>query len=181
MKSYSKQLFVIVFLLIFSTYSYSQKIGVGVSAIYNLQTESYAPGLRVEIPYKRLSIVPQIAYYPSFNKINEYYAGLSLHLNLFYIKSWAFYGLVHGSYNGWINYEASPMKDAGYSNWDGEVGAGLTTRKCLRPFIEYRYNFKWKETNLRIGVMYFFGCNSKNGKGGGGRKKHKAMTCPAYD
>lgn len=180
MKIISKKLLIFIIVLSFNINIYSQKIGVGISAIYNPQTESFAAGLRAEIPYKRISIVPQIAYYPSFNKVTEYYAGLSLHLNLLYIKNWAFYGLAHGSYNGWINYTTSPMKDASFSNWDGEIGVGITTRKCLRPFIEYRYNLKWKETNLRIGVMYFFGCNSKN-KRGGGRKKHKAMTCPAYD
>jgi len=180
MKRYLRYFLVITIILFYSVNGFSQKIGVGVSAIYNIQTESYAPGLRVEIPYKRLSIVPQVAYYPSFNKITEYYAGVSLHLNLFYVKSWAFYGLIHGSYNGWINNTSSTMDDAKYSNWDGELGVGLTTRKCFRPFIEYRYNFKWKETNLRIGVMYFFGCNSRNNKGGG-KRKHRAMTCPAYD
>lgn len=181
MKLFSKLSSLIIFVILINNNIYSQKIGVGVSAIYNFQTEGFAPGLRAEIPFGRFSIVPQVSYYASFNKVNEYYAGLSLHLNLFNIKSWTFYGLGHGSYNGWMNYGVSPMKDVGYSNWNAELGGGITTTKCLRPFIESRYNFKWKETNLRIGVMYFFGCNSKNKNAGGGRKQKKAMTCPAYD
>ncbi len=173
----NKILFIsLILIFILGKNCYSQKFGMGLSAIFNPQTESYGAGLRAEIVKNRISFVPQIAYYPSFNKISELYAGASLQLTMFYIKNMAFYALANGAYNGWLNYSTSIMKDAQFSNWDGEIGAGLTTRGCLRPFIEYRYNFKWKETNLRVGVMYFFKCNKNRG-----RKKRKSMTCPAYN
>jgi hypothetical protein len=74
------------------------------------------------------------------------------------------------------------MQDKKFSNWDAELGGGLTNRACLRPFIEYRYNFKWKETNLQIGIMYFFKCKKGKGNAGGGRKNKKSpMSCPAYN
>ncbi len=172
----------IVLFFAFSTCLYSQNFGLGVSAIYNLQTEGLGGGIRAEIPFNKFSFVPQIAYYPSFDKITEYYVGASLHFNLFNIKNWTLYTLAHGSYNGWINYESSAIKDAKYANWDAEAGLGLTTSECLRPFIEYRYNAKWKETNFRIGLIYFVNCKKSNNNKNRGRKRGKASTpCPAYE
>ncbi|NSW44706.1 MAG: hypothetical protein HPY79_02605 [Bacteroidales bacterium] len=159
----------------------AQTWGIGASAIYNLQTESFGGGLRVEFPMGNFSIAPQVAYYPAFNKINEYYLGLSLHQNLFHIRSWTFYLLLHGGYNGWINYTISHMENAKYSNWDFEGGLGVKTNRCFRPFLEYRYNLKWKETNLQLGFMYFFNCkNNKRHFGGGGRRT-RSGSCNAYD
>lgn len=154
--------------------SYSQKIGMGLSLIYNFQTMSFGPSIRAEIIKGEVSIVPQIAYYPAFNKITEFYAGASLHLNLMSYGDITMYGIANGSFNGWINYESSAMKNAKFPNWGGEVGLGLKKGKCLRPFMEFRYNFKWKEANLRLGIMYFFNCDKKN------HRKKKAVSCPAY-
>jgi len=125
--------------------------------------------------FDQISIVPQIAYYPSFNKITEFYAGVSLHLNIVSYNDITLYGIANGSYNGWINYENSIMDNAKFSNWGADVGAGLKKGKCFRPFMEFRYNFKWKEANLRLGLMYFFNCNKK-----GNRNKKRAISCPAY-
>lgn len=169
---------IFIVILILSLKGYSQKFGMGFSAIYNPQTESFGIGLRAEIPKDKISIVPQIAYYPAFNKVSEFYAGVSFHLNVLNIKNWNLYTLANGSYNGWLNYNNSQIENAKLSNWDGELGLGLTTRGCTRPFIEYRYNFKWKETNLRVGVMFYFKCNNKKSVG---KRKHREMTCPAYD
>lgn len=160
--------------------TYSQKFGVGASAMYNFQTESIGAGIRAEFPFNNFSIVPQISYYPGFNKINEYYAGVSVHCNLFNIHRWIFYALVSGAYNAWINYQDSPMKNAKYSNWDLEGGLGVKTSNCIRPFLEYRYNLHWKETNIQLGFMYFFHCQnskSKNYK----KLKNKLHICPAYE
>jgi hypothetical protein len=157
---------------------YSQKFGLGLEAIYNFQTNSFAPGIRGEFVKGQISIVPQIAYYPGFNKVSEFYAGASLHCNIMSYGTYTLYAILHGSYNGWINYESSPMDNAKFSNWCLEGGLGLKTSKCIRPFLEFRYNVKWKEANLRLGVMYFFNCKDK--KNGKSRKK-KPVSCPAYD
>ena len=155
----------------------AQKFGLGAEAIYNFQTTSFAPGIRAEFVKGQMSIVPQVAYYPAFNKVTEFFAGASLHLNIMSYGQYTLYFIVHGSYNGWINYESSPMSNARFSNWCLDGGLGLKTNKCIRPFMEFRYNFKWKEANIRLGVMYFFNCANRNGKG----RKKKAVSCPAYD
>ena len=139
--------------------------------IYNFQTSSIGVGARFEMPLRYFSVVPQVSYFPAFNKVSEFYAGASLHANILKMKKWTTYGILHGAYNGWLNYSSSPMKDAKFTNWDAEVGAGIKTNGCLFPVMEYRYNFKWKEATLRVGVAYTIGCKSKKGIG---------TTCPAY-
>lgn len=176
-----KKFYLLMILVLSIQLSNAQRFGIGASAIYNFQTESFAGGLRAEFPMGTFSIVPQIAYYPAFNKINEYYLGVALHQNLFNVSNWTFYALIHGGYNGWSNYASSNIKNAKYSNWDLEGGIGIKTSRCFRPFLEYRYNLKWKETHLHFGFMYFFHC--KNGKrfGSGGGGKSRSGHCNAYD
>ncbi|MBN2669904.1 MAG: hypothetical protein JXR60_11850 [Bacteroidales bacterium] len=157
-------------------------IGVGLSAIYNFQTESVGAGFRLNFkPDNRFRVIPQAAYYPGFNKVNEYYAGLALELTIFKIKKYDFYLLAHGGYNAWLNYESSGMEGAKYSNAVLEGGAGIVKNSgCWRPFLEYRYNGKWKETNLRLGIMYVFGCKNK-GYGATNKRRRSAVSCPAYN
>ncbi len=174
-KSKTYKIPVIVLFIFYSSGLYSQNFGAGLSAMYNFQTESFGAGIRGEIVRDQISFVPQIAYYPSFNKITEFYAGLSLHLNVISYDDITLYGIANGSYNGWINYESSVMENAKFSNWGADIGAGLKKGKCVRPFMEFRYNFKWKEANLRIGLMYFFNCSKK-----GRHNMKRALSCPAY-
>ncbi len=181
----------IVFILVAFLYIeevLAQDFGLGASAMYNPQTESFGFGVRAEFPRNRMSIVPQIAYYPGFNKINEYYLGVGFNYNLFSLKRWTLYAIIHPGYNGWINYEFSAKKDARYSNFDLEGGIGIKTGRCFKPFIEYRYNIHWKETNAQLGFVYFFGCKKGkgygSGYGGGGKgggKRSKRGNCNAYD
>ncbi len=149
----------------------SQNIGVGGDVLYNFQTESIGAGARVNFfPNNRLSIVPQFAYYFAFNKINEYNIGLGLEYKFIRFKKFNFYAIGHGAYNHWINYEKSPLKGAKPNNWDLEGGLGVTTNTCLRPFLEYRYNLKFQETHLRLGILYIFGC----------RAGHSDKRCDTY-
>ncbi len=54
-----------------------------------------------------------------------------------------------------------------------EAGGGLVRNNgCIRPFLENRYDFKWKEDNLQIGIYIYPGAC------GGFQRKEK---CPAYD
>ena len=155
----------------FSLTSEGQNIGIGASALYNFQTEGWGVGARVSInPSNRLSFVPQFSYYLPSNLVNEYFAGLSVEYKLLVGNKFHLYGLVHGAYNSWLNYESSPMEDAQPNNWNLEFGGGLSTNDCWRPFIEYRYNLNFKETHLQAGLMYILGCKKKSGHG----------ICPAY-
>jgi len=155
----------------------AQNIGIGADVMYNFQTESLGAGARVSIfPNRTISFVPQFSYYPGFNKIHEYYLGLALEYKVLRLKTFNFYLLGHGAYNSWLNHESSEMTGAQQTNWNLEVGIGVTTNRCLRPFLEYRYNAKFQETHLRLGILYIFGC-----KGGGKGKGSKNKLCPAYD
>lgn len=164
----------LIFTIVVLAVSYngkSQNVGVGADVMYNFQTESFGAGVRANIfPNNRLSIVPQASYYFPFNKVEEYYLGLSLEYKVIQRDRINLYALGHGAYNNWISYERSPMKGAKPNNWNGELGLGISNNKCLRPFLEYRYNFNFKETHLRLGFLYIFGCNSRP----------KADRCAAY-
>ena len=177
-----KQGFYILLLSIFLIpfWGRSQNIGVGADAMYNFQTESIGTGARVNFfPNKRLSFVPQFAYYFAFNKINEYYAGLGLEYKFIRKNKFNLYAVVQGAYNSWLNYESSEMNGAQKNNWDFEGGIGISNNWCLRPFIEYRYNIKFQETHLRLGLLYIFGCKNggKHINGGGSKNKR----CGNYD
>ena len=167
---------ILLIVLLLPLLASSQNIGIGADAMYNFQTQSIGAGARVNFfPNRRLSIVPQFCYYFPFNKINEYDIGLGLEYKFIRRERVNFYAIVHGAYNDWLNYEASPMKGAKPNNWDFEGGVGVSTNTCLRPFLEYRYNLKFEEAHLRLGILYIFGC--RNG-GGGGHNRNK--RCDAY-
>jgi hypothetical protein len=171
MKNFKRLIFSVTVLFTISSIGKSQNVGVGADIMYNFQTESFGAGARANIfPNNRLSFVPQASYYFAFNKVEEYYLGLSLEYKVIQREKVNLYALAHGAYNNWLSYERSPMKGAKLNNWNGELGIGISNNKCLRPFLEYRYNFKFKETHLRLGFLYIFGCSGKD----------KADRCAAY-
>ena len=155
----------------------SQNVGIGADVMYNFQTESFGAGARVNIfPNNKLSFVPQISYYPGFNKIHEYYFGLGAEYKFIRKNKFNIYAIGHGAYDSWLNYESSKMNGAKKNNWDFEGGVGISNNKCLRPFLEYRYNVRFRETHLRLGLLYIFGC-----KGGGSKGWKSSKLCPAYN
>ncbi len=157
---------IISFFLFISFVVQSQTIGAGASAIYNIQTESIGAGIRASIfPNKRISIVPQFSYFFPFNKINEYTVGLGVEGKFIKREKINVYATIHGGYNSWLNYKSSPMKDAKPTNWNFEGGIGISTNTCLRPFLEYRYNTRFRETHLDLGFLYIFGCKNNSGNG----------------
>lgn len=182
MKFYKKFVFLLI-LFIISGSAFAQKFAIGGSVMYNLQSESFGAGLRGSFfPNHTLSIVPQISYYPSFNKVNEYTLGLGLEYKIIRKRKFFFYLLAHGGYNSWTNYQESPMKGAEPNNWNFEGGAGVSMWRCLRPFLEYRYNAKFGETHLQLGLIYVFKCksNSNPGRGSWFKLFRKKGNCPAY-
>lgn len=146
-------------------YVYSQQYSLGGSVIYNFKSKGIGLGFRSEIPIERIqllegiSIAPQISYFPWFNDVSEFYIGSSIHLGVYKINRWLFYGLANVSYNGWINYGDSNDNNAQFSNLAAEAGIGVTQWKCRwRPYSELRLNFIGTEPNFRIGMLYTFNC-----------------------
>lgn len=167
-----------VFFICFIVSVKAQKIGVGGDVMYNFQTEGWGAGARVIFfPNNRLSFTPQFAYYFPFNKVNEYYAGVALEYKFIRRQRFNIYAIAHGAYDSWLNYDVSPMKTAHLNNWDFEGGLGISTNTCLRPFLEYRYNTRFLETHLRLGVLYVFGCR----KGGSAIKQNHDRRCDSYN
>lgn len=158
-------------LLLLTTIAFSQleaqQSSIGGGAIYNFQTKSFGLDVRAEYPIEQFNILngiiisPQLAYYPWFNNVHEFYLGASAHVGIYSYKNWTLYGLTNVSYNGWINHSESGAENAKFSNIGFDLGAGITNNSCIRPFIEYRYNFKWREANLRLGVIYTINCNKR--------------------
>ncbi len=174
MNYFKKIIFLFVFVLSFA-YSRSQVIqewGVGFAGIYNFTAKTYGLDLRAHlILNNRLTIAPQLQYYPAFNKFHDFYAGASVHFNFTPSSIWGLYAIAHASYHDWINYAESTSSKAQQNNWNAEPGLGIIRNYgCVRPFAEARYNIKWNEGNLRVGLTFFFGdC-------GGGHHE----VCPAY-
>jgi len=153
----------------------SQNVGVGADLAYNFQTTSAGIGLRASIfPNHNLSITPEISYYPGFNPVNEYIVSVALEDKLFKYKKYMFYIIGQIGFDNWINFTQSPMPGAKEDNFVLEGGGGITTNKCLRPFLEYRYNVVFRETNLRLGLLYIIGC------GGGAKTIRSADDCPKF-
>ncbi len=133
--------------------------GYGGAVAYNFHVEGFGADVRVKIPLvSGLSVVPEFSYYPSFNEYHEYYAGAALHWEVLNLGSYNFYIVGAGYYNNWINaneFSPGPRKQR---NFVAEAGGGLVRNYgCIRPFIEDRYDFKWKENNLRIGIYVYPG------------------------
>ena len=143
-----------------------QPTGFGAAVVYNFQTAGFGGDLRARIPvYNRMFIVPEVSYYPSFNPYHEMYAGAALHYELFSLGGYDFYLLGAPYYNNWINADDFAPTLRKQHNFTPEAGAGLVRYwGCLRPFIETRYDFKWKENNLRIGIYWYPGSCGKNKK-----------------
>ncbi len=155
-------------------YSQSGKWALGVSGVYDFQTNGIGAGVRAYIPLtKKIAVSPQVHYFLPFNNIHELYAGASFQYNLFKIRSFVFYPLAAGYYNRWMNYSKFEGPKAQLNNIGEEVGLGVMTwQGCLRPFAEQRYDIKWKEFIFHIGILISFGdCF-------GGGQSHK--LCPAY-
>ena len=158
---------ILLFLIVTASDCYSQEYRLGGSAIYNVSNKGIGIGARVEFPIKRvdlldgLSVVPQVFYFPSFNKNTESYVGASVHLGLVSINNWSLYTLGNISYRQWINYQDSNDSTARFSNISLEGGVGITRKTCVRPFLELRMNFVAMEPMLRIGFLYTFNCDRR--------------------
>lgn len=169
-------------LISYSFFGNSQNIGAGASAMWNFQSESLGVGARVNFfPNNTISYVPQFSYYSLFiGSISEWTLGLSIEAKVIRGNTFNWYLMAHGGYNNWSNAGSSALEGASSTNWNLEGGAGITTNKCLRPFLEYRYNVKFQETHLRLGLLYIFGCGGNNGSYRNPGRMKNMYICPAY-
>jgi hypothetical protein len=174
-----KKVILSLLIIVSSLFLNAQNFGLGASAMYNFQTESFGFGARANFfPNSTISFVPQFTYYPGIGEISEYIIGLGIEYKIRRGSTLTYYLLGHGGYNKWSDYDESAMKGAEPTNWNAEAGIGVTTNKCLRPFLEYRYNFKFQETHLRVGLLYVFGCIGGPQTGG---RRGAGKICPAYN
>jgi len=147
----------------------AQQNMIGGSAAYNLHTKSFGLGIRGKIPLRQIdflegiSIVPQVSYFPGFNPVHEFYAGAGVQLDAYKIERWTFYGLTNFSYNGWMNHEDTEYRNGNFSNVGLEAGIGVSRKlfSCLHPFFEFRYNVRWSEFNLGLGMLYTIKCDRR--------------------
>jgi len=168
-------------LLIIPFIGNAQKIGAGLSGMYNFQTESVGFGARVNfLPNSTISYVPQFTYYPGIGPISEYMIGLGIEAKIIRGNTFNYYIMAHGAYNEWLNPEDSGMEGAEATNWNLEAGVGITTNRCLRPFLEYRYNIYFQETHLRFGLLYIFGCNARGDGYRDVRRVRNATNCTGF-
>ena len=162
--------YILIFILFFTTRLTAQVSG-GVTGIYNFQTESIGIGARAIVrEQKQIQFSPQFSYFFPGNKINEWTIGCSVQYRFFKTGKFQSYALAHGGYNRWTNFEDSFMKDAKLNNWNGEVGVGIILGKRVRPFAEWRYNTKYREASIQVGLLF----NKNSFKG-------KNEKCAAYD
>ncbi len=167
MQQFRFQIILVSFLLFAGVQLYSQEYRLGGSVIYNLSNNGLGFGIRTEFPIQRIdllegfSVVPQASYFPGYNQVSEFNIGSSLHLGVYAINKWVFYGLANVSYKGWINHEDSGDPDAKFSNLVLDGGVGVTRNTCWRPFLELRLNAIGFEPTIWVGVLYTINCDRR--------------------
>lgn len=149
--------------------SYGQeKPSFGLTGIYNFPLKTSGVGFRGNIPIiEKLIVVPQMKYMPSYNTVNELYAGLNLHYVI--AKSSILSGNIRQKnptlvqvylaagieYNRWINYVPTINDRAKAENFLPETGIGINVGKNRwKAFTELKYNIFWKESYTEIGVLF---------------------------
>lgn len=164
---------IIIFLLLSCRPAFSQgNWALGASGIYDFQSNSFGAGVRAFIPITgQIAVSPQFNYFFPFNPIHEFYGGLAVQYSLFPDRYWTIYPLAAAYYNRWQNSGDFTGSVAKPNNISEHAGLGLMKNSgCLRPFLEGRYDFKWKEIHLHIGILFYFGdCYTRS-----------TDRCPAY-
>ncbi len=172
---------IIIFLGLLPTLLPAQRIGIGLGGIYNFRTKSIGYDIRLHWQVtSRLAIVPQYNRFPAFNKIFEQYYGVDVDYTIIQ-GSPQLYVLAGVEKNNWFNYYLYKNEYAQPEAVTEEAGLGLRfAKKCLRPYLELRYNFFWQEINARAGIIFFFGGCDSGRKGGARRRGGGKASCPAY-
>lgn len=147
---------------------------LGLGVFHNFQTESQG----IDIRYKKfispaLAVTPRFSYFFPGNPINEYYAGLDVNYHLNDRRKFQPYIFAGGYYNNWINYEQYGAPVRKKNNLVAELGCGVVFNiGCrIKPYVEWRYDTKWKEGSLGAGLFISFAKCPGRGL---------ASKCPAY-
>ena len=154
-----KKILIILFLSI-NLNIFSQNNWVGVSTLYNFQTESIGFGVHFTKDFNKFSVSPIIFYYPknNFNKLNEALFGIDFKYNFYKYKKIKSYAFIGFAYNGWISYNESYLPGAQYNNLNTDLGVSIKYNTCISPFLEIRYSIKWMECSIRAGVSFGLKC-----------------------
>jgi hypothetical protein len=164
---YFKYITITLLFAVFLTSYGQEKPSFGLSATYNFPLKTSGVGFRGNIPIiEKLMVVPQVKFMPSYNSVNELYAGLNLHYVLAQsaiVKkniqrknpTLAQVYLAAGiQYNRWINYVPTLNDRAKAENFLPETGIGVNIgKKRWKAFAELKYNIFWKESYTEIGVL----------------------------
>lgn len=179
MKTVFLQIFFIILLLLFlhiraSAQKHVQSVEPGFGVAYDFQSNGIAPEIRVQIPvYRQVFVSPRAAYFPAINKIHELYAGLDAAYHYPAIKKITFYNFLGVYFNYWFNFAKFNSKVARQTSmvFEGGAGAGINLGNII-PFLEGRYDSKWKEGLVIIGVKFRPG--RKSGM-------NRAVSCPEFN
>lgn len=155
--------------LVFFEAKGQETVFFGASASYNLSLNTYAAGLRINIPLGlKVIISPQVRYTPRIKDFHEFSLGPVFHYYFInpvqykgrYVISSpvkpSFYISVGISYHRWINYTLSLNSHAKKDNILPEPGIGIVSgNKGCRFFIEGKYNALWLEPHIEAGLIFF--------------------------
>jgi len=136
---------------------FSNDFGLVPEIIYNLPLSGIGIGARAHYHLNyHLLVSPQLNFFPGIKGVRE--MNLNLHAS-YIINPWDKVGIhltAGPSLNYWMNHEASAKENAKAFNFAAELGAGvLKNSGCIRPFLEWRYNVTWSESNVRVGFNYY--------------------------
>ena len=155
----------ILFALFTSKSMFAQgRVGIGIDGIYNFQSGGIGIGIKGDMNInKRLILASNFDYYPPFNTYHELYVGVEAMVPLVPIKqSWIVYPLAVTYYQMLFNHASFSAEKSKFGNFAYEAGIGLARAiGSYKPLLEGRYDFTWKEFNVRMGVTWYFGEQDK--------------------
>ena len=161
----------ITLILIFITSVYvavAQKtpISLGVAGGYNFQTQGFGIDIRATKPLTdNMRATLRYANFPSFNMVKETYLGMDLDYIIYEALKIDYYGFIGLNYDNWENAAESQSSKAKKNNFVVEGGIGAEIKyKMFRPFAEWRYDTKWREGTVFIGVKFGLNAFAKKDK-----------------
>lgn len=156
------------------------KMGIGMAGTANWIHGGIGADVRFKLELnERLRVIPQFNYssLATLNvMVNEWYVGANVHYAFIRKSVWRMDALGGVHYNRWPNYQNYNTNLAQLNNMVGEIGLALVKdNTCISPFIEHRYNLKWRDASTRVGVYAML--VGRRGKSGGYSGK-KSLPCP---